>query len=185
MEENQMVVANTAASSAAGDTDTKLQTGALGLGVDLNIELFGMFFSGIFEKGSGGIRLLVAPGGKTLRQSATLKSVLKACGVSTEQEASITDALDYVGMTVEGLVINLDTAFVYHSSYPADACGTDTTEYAFSIDFENKAQPTPAPPFKIDKIGFSIWNTTRESIKNSMSLVTVADKLKELSTMSA
>ncbi|MDR0986962.1 MAG: hypothetical protein LBL98_04625 [Ruminococcus sp.] len=185
MEENQMVVANPTASLAADDTDTKLQTGTLGLGVDLNIELFGMFFSGIFEKGSGGIRLLVAPGGKTLRQSATLKSVLDACGVSTAQQASVTDALTYVGMSVEGLIINLDTAFVYHSSYPADACGTDTTEYAFSIDFQNSAQPKDPPPFKIDNIGFSIWNTTRASIKNSMSLVTVADKLKELSTMSA
>lgn len=92
---------------------------------------------------------------------------------------------------LDGISIVLKEIFFYHQSTkiyeqvspgnysdtPKDA-GTSSFEYAFDIEIENK-NFFKNDIFTINSLSFSIWNTTRKKIIDTMNLTNIDDILKD------
>jgi hypothetical protein len=187
-------------------------TDTVNIGALAEIEIFDIKLMGKFEKDTSGMRVLVAPGGDSFKQTVYLEGILKSLGVSPDSIKNADSVLKYVGLGVADTAISINQAFFYYTSVDGeqveytdkrtkkDAGGNELVdtagnaipdkkamEYALSISIDNtepttEADTTTLPPaLKIKKIGFAVWNTTRQPIKDSLGMSTIESYLTKMS----
>lgn len=150
------------------------------------ISVFGIHLMGAIEKSADGTRVLVCPSTENPKQSVKLDSVCTSVGVSKEQQDSIDSVIKYLGFA-GGLAeteIDVYQAFFYYSSSDKDKAEGDVKqEYAFSLGITNTFEPKPQEtlPFEIESISFSLWNSTREKVVESLGIFSISDMLKKFS----
>ena len=106
-------------------------------------------------------------------------------GISQDTQASIDGVIKYLGFP-GGLAeteIDVYQAFYYYSSSEKDKAGDVNQEYTFSLGITNTFEPHPQDtlPFNIESISFSLWNSTREKIVDSLGVFSIQDILKKFS----
>lgn len=147
----------------------------LSLNAGLSFNVFGIDIDTMLEKNAEGMRALLCPGMHVEKQSVMLASICQAAGVSEETQASVDSVIQYIGFT-GGLAetsIDVNQAFFYYSNCPDDVTPEGgTSEYAFSLAMENHFTPSGELnfPFTIKNISFSLWNTTRQKVLDTMGM---------------
>lgn len=160
-----------------GSENTKIQAGAaLSLNAGISFSVFGIHIETMLEKKDDGMRALLCPGTKVEEQKVSLKKICDAANVPNETQVSVDSIIRYIGFT-GGLAetdISVNQAFFYCSSCPGDASSEGkTSEYAFSLALNNsKFEPSGELnfPFEIENITFSLWNTTRQKVLDTMGM---------------
>lgn len=174
--------------TASETENTKIQAGAsASFNAGIVISVFSIQLAAMLEKGEQGTRVLVCPATENPMQSVSLKNICASAGVSDSTQTSIDGVLkDFLGFTggLAGTTIDVNQAFFYYSSYESDkTAGGVNQEYALSLGMTNDFTPiTPkSVPFEIKSVSFSLWNSTRQKIVDSMGMTTVNDVLKKFS----
>ncbi|MBD5115071.1 MAG: hypothetical protein HDT46_07685 [Ruminococcaceae bacterium] len=174
--------------------NTKIQVNpdaSLNFGAD--VEVFGIKLTGVIEKNNNDVRILVCPTSKNPQQDVTLKAILGELGITDTSQAD--DVLKFVGFDggADKVDIKVHQAFFYSSNAEADIASITVPdkgtvkidrEYAFSLGMVNTFEPSDNAkklPFKIDSISFSLWNSTRKGVVESLGAYGIADKLDKLS----
>jgi hypothetical protein len=153
----------------------------------LQVNTFGLDFAGILEKaGSDGFRFLVTPGAESVKQTATLGTILGNFGLQPNQINLANEVLGYVGLTSGTTSISLNQAFFYYTTVNGEKAtiGNEIIdkEYAFSLMVDNIGEKTNSPlGITIKKVGVAVWNTKRTGIKDSLGLTSIIDYLKTVS----
>lgn len=175
---HQIVVNEEESTKIQAIKDASINAGAV-------ISVFGIHLMGAVEKSDDGTRVLVCPSTENPKQSVSLDSVCDSAGISTTTKASIDSAIKYLGFTggIAGTKIDVYQAFYYYSSSEKDKAGDVNQEYAFSLGMTNGGELNPQEklPFSIDSISFSLWNSTREKVVESLGVYSIADMLKKFS----
>lgn len=149
------------------------------------ISVFGIRLLGAVERSATDTRVLVCPSTENPKQSVKLSSICNSVGISQDTQASIDGVIKYLGFP-GGLAeteIDVYQAFYYYSSSEKDKAGDVNQEYAFSLGITNTFEPHPQDtlPFNIESISFSLWNSTREKIVDSLGVFSIQDILKKFS----
>jgi hypothetical protein len=174
MDDNQIMVQSS--------ENTKIQASAASsLNAGIIASVFGIKLAAMLEKQAEGVRVLVCPASENPRQSVLLKVICDSAGVSESVQASIDDVLkSYLGFTggLEDTSIDVNQAFYYYSSYPADK-GDSNQEYAFSLGMTNTYNPTKpdGAPFTVESISFSLWNSKRQKVIDAMGMADIGTAL--------
>lgn len=152
------------------------------------ISVFGFRLMGAFERNAEGTRVLVCQPTKDPEQKpVTLESVCTSAGVPEDKRNSIDSVIKYLGFTggIAGIEIDVHQVFYYYSSNEKDIDKDKKIdqEYAFSLGITNTFEPKPEKPlpFTIESISFSLWNSTREKLVESMGIYTILDILGKFS----
>ena len=151
------------------------------------ISVFGIQLMGAVEKNADGTRILVCPSTNNSGQSVKLKDICDKAGILPDNQASIDDVIKYLGFSggIDGTSIDVHQAFYYYSSNEKDIDKDKkiNQEYAFSLGITNNPKPEQKEsfPFEIESISFSLWNSTREKLVESMGIYTISDILEKFS----
>lgn len=149
------------------------------------ISVFGIHLMGAIENSADGTRVLVCPSTENPKQSVSLDSICDSVGISSTAKESIDSVIKYLGFThgIKETTIDVYQAFYYYSSYKTDTADGLNQEYAFSLGMTNGGELNPPEglPFSIESISFSLWNSTREKVVESLGVYSIADMLKKLS----
>lgn len=153
------------------------------------ISVFDIHLMGAVEKNAEGTRILVCPSTNNSGQSVKLKDICDKAKIPSDKQTSIDEAIKYLGFSggIDGTSIDVHQAFYYYSSNEKDAVVVDkdkkiVQEYAFSLGITNILDSKPKDlPFEIKSISFSLWNSTREKLVESMGIYTISDILKNFS----
>lgn len=151
------------------------------------ISVFGIPLIGAVEKDENCTRILVCPSTENPNRSVSLASILKEAGIEDKKD-SIDDVIKFLGFPggVDQTDVKVYQAFFYYSNSENDKAGANKDidkEYAFSLGITNEYEPKPTeqPPFNIESITFSLWNSTREKVINSLGTYSIEDMLVKFS----
>ena len=149
------------------------------------ISVFGIHLMAAVEKQADATRFLVCPSTENPKQSVSLASILKDAEIEDKKD-SIDGVIKFLGFPggVDKTFVDVYQAFFYYSSSENDKAGANKDidkEYAFSLGITNefKPEPTEPLPFSIESISFSLWNSTREKVVNSLGTYSIEDMLEK------
>lgn len=189
------------------EESTKIRAAeASSINVGAVISVFGIQLIGTVEKEGDGTRIFVCPSTENPKQSVKLDSICGSVGFTEAQKKTIGEIIKYLGFNggIEKTEIDVYQAFFYYSSHDKDKAEYEkkdnkeddkkdnekkdekivlNQEYAFSLGITNTYKPEPDEtiPFGIESISFSIWNSTRKKVTESLGIYSISDMLKNFS----
>lgn len=177
--------------TASSSESTKIQANKnANINAGAVISVFGIQLMAAVEKQADATRFLVCPSTENPKQSVSLESICNEAGIDDSKKKSINDVMEFLGFTggVNETFVNVYQAFFYYSSSDNDKAGANKDidkEYAFSLGITNEFKPEypdgKEPPFTIKSISFSLWNSTREKVVNSLGTYSIEDMLVKFS----